>query len=462
MQTVAQSLSQTSGSEHAGAGAGKSLVELGPPRIRLLLRGLRRRSLICRVPSDASAVTRVGRETEERHAGLRPGSVDSVWRRFEALYATGVHPALQLCIIHQGCIVLDRAIGHARHNHPGSAHPRPLQMRPDTPINLFSVAKSVTAMLIHKLQEQGRLDLDEPVARYFPGFERHGKQAITIRQVLTHRAALASFPANAAAPMGAAMLHDPDAIRAGLIEMRPQGVIGASPGYHALTGGFILAEVMRQVSGSEPPELLRRLIKQPMGLDWLDYSVPRGDVHRVAVNAVTGLPSAPVSRRLMRILGMGLNEAIALSNQAQFLTACVPAASLISTAGGMARFYQCLLEGGLSNGRRIFQPETVALARAADRARPSIDRIVGIPVLYSPGFMLGHAGLSLYGWNRHATFGHLGVTSNVAWARPDTGTVVALVTSGKPVLGHHLIETVSAFAALNALSENRLPPGRRH
>ena len=103
-----------------------------------------------------------------------------------------------------------------------------------------------------------------------------------------------------------------------------------------------------------------------------------------------------------------------------------------------------------------YMGRTVQSAIRPDRQRASLDRVIGIPIRYSAGFMLGHGGVGLYGLNRYSTFGHLGLSSTLTWARPDTGSVVCLVTTGKPVLGPHIPEMLSMFSALNRFCENRL------
>lgn len=415
---------------------------------------LARLSRLSKVPRDLDRVTDRGPETPEQQVGLRRGSAEALWHRLRQLYATGVQPGLQLCVRHGGEVVLNRAIGHARGAEPGSDHADPEPMRIDTPINLFSAAKAVNAMLVHKLAELGHFRMDDRVAQYVPGFERHGKNRITIRQVLTHRAGLQRLPILARED-ALDVLADPKAVLELILDLVPAR-IGGAPAYHAVTGGFVLAEVMRRATGREPRALLTELIKQPLGAGWLDFGVAAADVDRVARNADTGFMPRPLAWQMANILGVPFGLAVELSNDPRFLTAVVPSANVISTAQDMAAFYQCLVDQGRFGGRRVFEPATVRRALAPDRPGATIDRVIGIPVRYSPGFMVGHRGLSLYGWNRQSTFGHLGLSSTFTWARRDTGTAVALITNGKPILGPHLRQMVGVFTGLNAFCENKL------
>lgn len=103
------------------------------------------------VPDDLAAVTVRGDESG------RAEEADAVWERVEALYRTGMHPGIQVCISHRGEVVVDRAIGHARgvgpDRPPGADGAVPMTL--ETPVNLFSASKAVTGMLMHKLEERG-------------------------------------------------------------------------------------------------------------------------------------------------------------------------------------------------------------------------------------------------------------------------------------------------------------------
>ncbi len=419
---------------------------------------LGRFSKLSSVSDDYAAITDIGAETPEVAAGLKSGTVDAMWQRMVALYATGVQPGLQLAIMHQGEIVLNRAIGHARGNAPGEQDLAPLTMGIDTPINLFSAAKAVTAMLMHKLAEEGYFSIDDPVAQYIAGFERHGKQDIRIRDILTHRATLTRLPSLDDGFVNLDYLHDPEALLEMVRDLQPQGKIGGAPAYHAITGGFVMAELMRQTTGEDPRNLLNKYIKDELELRWLDYGVKAADLDKVALNAETGLVPKPIAWHLGRVVGAPFAEAIRVSNDPRFLSAVIPSANLLSTAQDMARFYGCLLNKGMWQGKKVFEASTVRQAIAADSkgTMPTLDRVIGIPIRYSPGFMLGHRGIGLYGLNRTSTFGHFGFTSTLTWARPDTGTAVALLTNGKPILGPHITQMLGMFSGLNAFCENRL------
>src|SRR5205085_9800624 len=109
-----------------------------------------------------------------------------------------VHPAVQVCVRRNGAVVLDRAIGHARGNGSGDDSVIEEQTAtPETPFVIYSGAKAVTALVVHMLHDRGVLAVADPVCRYLPEYDRHGKGAITIGQVLAHRAGVPNLPREA-------------------------------------------------------------------------------------------------------------------------------------------------------------------------------------------------------------------------------------------------------------------------
>jgi len=403
--------------------------------------------LRCRVPDDLEAVTDVGDEDDPRDAGTSGDAIESLWQEFCALYRAGVHPGLQLCVRRHGAIALDRSIGHARGNAPGEGTGGDLvPMTTHTPVNLFSAAKAITAMVIHKLDEQRVIHLDDRVCEYVPGFERHGKDRITIRHLVAHKAGIPNLPPEA---LDLDLLQKPEHLLEILYEMRPRSRPGLLLAYHAVSSGFVLAELVQRATGQSLREVLARQIREPLGLEWLHYGVDAKDVHRVAQNALTGPPVLPPISTLLRdAIGVEMADAVRISNDPRFLTAIIPSANVISTARDTAAFYQCLLNGGELDGVRVFEPRTVHHA-IDEQTGLEIDLTLMLPIAYSLGFMLGSRYLSLYGWNHPQAFGHLGLTNIFSWADPERDLVVAILATGKPVISLHVLRVVQFFSALH-------------
>ena len=168
------------------------------------------------VPHDLEAVTDRGQEFGERELCR---AVEAVWSSALALYRTGVHPALQLCVRHRGRVVLDRAVGYASGNAPTDRGEAPrVRVSTSTPFRLYSASKAVTAMVIHKLDEQQILHINNHVCDYVPEFGRHHKQWITVRHLLSHRAGIPNVPPEA---MDLDLLSDPERICEILCDARP-------------------------------------------------------------------------------------------------------------------------------------------------------------------------------------------------------------------------------------------------
>ena len=385
-------------------------------------------------------VARSGVEVEPRAAGLDPAAIDEVWRACVATYRTGLYPALALCIRRRGHVVLDRSLGHARGNAPFDPPDAPrVVATPRTLFNLFSASKMVIAMLVHGCDQRGLVHLDDPVARYVPEFGRHGKDRITLRHVLTHRAGIPRIPPQFA-DLG--LLERPSELLAVLANQKPSWPPGRRLAYHALTGGFVLGAVVERVTGKPLRAVLREHILAPLGLSDFDFGVPAARVPEVAVNAFTGPPVLPpVSLVLRRALSVSFPEAVRASNDPRFVTGVVPAGNVIATANAASRFMQLMLDGGAQDGVRVFETRTIERA-VAEQSYLELDLTLGAPIRYGMGFMLGGRFASLFGVRTQRAFGHVGFTNVFVYADPSRDLAVALMTSGKPVLSPGVARTL--------------------
>jgi CubicO group peptidase (beta-lactamase class C family) len=377
------------------------------------------------LPKDLSLVTSTG----EEEATSRPVSL--IWNAVEGLYRCGAHPAISICVRHQGRVVLNRAIGHAKGNGPGAPlGQEKVLATPATPFCAFSISKSITAILIHWLDERNMLRLDDRVVDYLPGFGKYGKHRITIRHILTHRAGLPSV----AGHNDPDLLLSPGRILDLLGESKPAWVPGRRQGYHAVTGGFILGAIAEKVTGKDLRDVMREAITEPLGLRWFNYGVPRESVDQVAESAPTGLSMPPgASYFVKRALGVTFARAVELSNDPRFLATVVPSGNVVATASDLGTFYEMLLHDGQFEGRRILDPRTVHRA-LAESSYLEADLTLIFPVRYGLGFMLGARRLSLFGPDTPHAFGHYGFVNSMGWADPDRELSVGFLTSGKPIM----------------------------
>lgn len=420
-----------------------SIPSVSVPRLPLGLPDPLRR---VRVPSDLDSVTDFGQEVDPGEADATPAQVEAMWKAVQDWYRSGVHPALQVCVRRHGKVILNRAIGHARGNGPRDGQDvEKVQATVDTPFCVYSTSKAITAFLVHKLAERGLLDVHDPVAEYIPGYEKNGKRKITVGHVLAHRAAVPNLPKTA-------LELENLGNRQFMVDLLVDAVPFAKPGkylaYHAVSGGFILGEVVQAVTGKNIREVLVEEFLDPLNFRWMNYGVKPEDVDKVAVNYITGPPTAPpLSTLLTRMLGIDIDSLVNLTNDPRFLTGIVPAANTVTNAWELSRFFEVMRCGGELDGVRVIQTKTIRRA-LEERSHLEIDLSMGYPTRFSYGLMLGSRVLSIYGRNTQHAFGHLGFTNILAWADPGRATSVAVLNSGKPIIYPEIPQFPGTMAAI--------------
>jgi len=384
-----------------------------------------------RIPSDLDSVTTIGDEAPGG-GSIGTDGVERIWKAAVAMYKSGVHPAVQVCVRREGEVVLDRAIGHARGNGPDDRRETPKVLAtPGTPMTVYSAAKAITAFVTHKVIERGLVALDDPIAKFIPEYESNGKGSITVGHVLSHRAGVPNLPREA---LSLDYIDDREYLTRILCEAKPFAEPGKLLAYHAVSGGFILGEVVARATGKSIREVLAEEFLDPLGFRWTNYGVAPEDTDEVALNYLTGPPSLPpLSTLLTRALGVPLTELVATTNDDRFLTAIVPAANLVTTAGELSRFFEIMRCGGELDGIRVIETETIRTA-LEEQSHLEIDFSLGFPTRFSYGLMLGARVLSLFGRDTQHAFGHLGFTNMLGWADPQRALSAAILTNGKPIL----------------------------
>jgi CubicO group peptidase (beta-lactamase class C family) len=285
------------------------------------------------------------------------------------------------------------------------------------------------------LADRGALDVGDRVADYIPEYAGGGRDTTTIDHVLSHRAGIPFIPRDL---IDLDELADEELFLKALPRMTARTRPGAALSYHAVTGGFVLAELIKRVTGKDLRTVLQTEILDPLGFRWTNYGVRAEDLPLVGHSNPTGpvvLP--PLSLAITRALGLPGDEITRISNDARFLTAVVPAGNVVTTANEMSRFMEILRCGGTLDGVTVMRPRTVKRA-LGERAYHEIDRTLGAPIRFGSGYMLGARRLSLFGPDTDDAFGHLGFTNVMMWADPRREITVGLVTSGKPYASPHL------------------------
>ncbi|MFI7058474.1 serine hydrolase domain-containing protein [Streptosporangium canum] len=305
----------------------------------------------------------------------------------------------------------------------------------DTLQVVFSTTKGVTAACAHLLSQRGELDLDAPVAEYWPEFAANGKDRVPVRWLLTHQAGLPAID-HPITPAEAIAWHP---MVTALAAQRPFWEPGTEHGYHAHTYGWLVGEVVRRVTGRSLGTFLAEEIAAPLGLDlWI--GLPETERHRVSrivtapldldalaridldalpgpAREVMGAYADPTSltRRSMAVVTPPLNH-----DDPDEQAAEMPSTNGICTARALARFYAALI--GEVDGHRILASDTLAAATAEQVS--GTDRVLRVPVRIGTGFGLPTPDAF---WYSPTAFGFPGYGGSLGFADPANGLAFGYV-----------------------------------
>jgi CubicO group peptidase (beta-lactamase class C family) len=359
------------------------------------------------------------------------GRCDTRFKRvrelFEAGFESGAELGAGLNVVVEGRELIDLWGGFA-----DKARSRP--WRRDTLANVYSTTKGITAIAAHQLIERGELELDAPVARYWPEFAQKGKAELPVRMLLNHQAGLAAV----AKPLVPEDLYDWGTMTRALAEQEPWWQPGADHGYHAITYGWLVGELIRRVSGMGVGRYVREHIAAPLGaefwiglpeeLDARTAELLQGPISTDGPNLLERIIAEP-NGVLAKAFG---NPSLLLMspNTREWRAAELPAANGHTTAAALARIYAALANGGELDGVRVLRPETIERARSEESYGP--DRVLTLVTRFGLGFMLPPANEPL-GPNPRS-FGHGGAGGSLGIADPEAklgfGYVMNLMHTG--------------------------------
>jgi CubicO group peptidase (beta-lactamase class C family) len=284
---------------------------------------------------------------------------------FAKEFADGNELGAGVALTLEGELVVDLWAGHQ-----DTARTKPFER--DTLVNVYSTTKGITAIALHRLVDEGKVDLDAPVARYWPEFAQAGKASLPVRYLLSHQAGLAAVRK----PLPQEALFDWSAMTAALAAQAPWWEPGKAHGYHALTFGWLNGEVVRRVRGKKLGDVVRDEIARPLGATFeigfgsdLDAQVAplaqgpihpsSGDIDFDLVKAVTENPEG----LLAKAFGNPPVLAPGLVNSRAWRGAEIPGANGHSNAHSLARIYAPLANGGRAFGVQLLSKEAIERAR---------------------------------------------------------------------------------------------------
>jgi CubicO group peptidase (beta-lactamase class C family) len=381
-----------------------------------------------------------------------------------------------LCVYHRGACVVD-LWGGVR-DRAGNA------WRRDTMAPSFSTTKGVASTLLHMMVDRGLLKYDDPVAKHWPEFAQAGKGTITVRHVLAHQSGL--YHIRQMIDDAQRMLDWEYMVRA-IERTPPVHPPGERSGYHGLTYGFLVGEILQRVTGRGFSQLVQDEIAQPLGLDGLYVGAPEaalaraaeliwpspGLLGRLAIGPQLGDTlerAAAVWRRALLLVGVDIDlgsvlDALAPRGISSFdfgapdtLRVAIPAANGLFTARALARMYAALAGGGTLDGVRLLSRDT--LRRAAQvQGRAARRAVLPFDMRWRLGY---HAIFTTQGIPKHA-FGHFGFGGSGAWADPRRELAVGMIVNsgmGTP-FGDLRIARISGAVLRCVQARAQLPAVRR-
>lgn len=304
--------------------------------------------------------------THDRYAPVRAA--------FEDTLASGQETGGSCCVTVDGQTVVDLWGGFA-----DADRTRPWHR--DTIVNVYSATKTMTALVVLLLADRGELDVDAPVARYWPQFAANGKDRITIAQVMSHTAGLAVW----AEPVVVEDLYDWEKVTGLLAAQAPLWQPGTVSGYHAVTQGYLAGEVVRRITGRSLGTVFREEIAGPLDADF-HIGLPASQDARVAdlIAPVGGPPFGPDPGDLT--LRVATNPAVdpAVTRTRAWRGAEIPAGGGTGNARSMAEIQAVLANGGVAGGRRLLTAD--GCRRVLDVRVEGRDLVLDLPLRFGLGF----------------------------------------------------------------------------
>jgi CubicO group peptidase (beta-lactamase class C family) len=336
----------------------------------------------------------------------------------------GLHLGAQVFVSIDGKTVADLGVGEARAGVP---------MTPESMVIWFSMTKPSVAVAIAQQWERGHLEIDDRVVDHVPEFGAHGKEAITLRHLLTHTAGIRGADAISSTAPGDEYW---DEIVAGICAVEPEAdwVPGRRAGYHLTCGMTILAEIVHRLDGRRFEQYVRDEIYEPLGMTdcWVGMPAARFAAYGDRIGTMHSTSS-------------GAAIPLGMFDTPEALRVCSPGGGGRGPVRQLARLYEAMLARGDLDGGRVLSPQSVEAITARHR--------VG---LYDETFHaqcdwgLGFA-VDAFAMGRHASpraFGHGGALSAISFADPEHGLVAVVQTNGMCANDDHYLRLADITTTL--------------
>jgi CubicO group peptidase (beta-lactamase class C family) len=306
----------------------------------------------------------------DRFAPVRAG--------FESNFASGEENGACFCMTLEGETVVDLWAGYA-----DEAQTRPWEK--DTIVNVYSTTKTMTALTALLLADRGEIDFTARVAKYWPEFAANGKQDVTVAHLMSHAAGLSGWKE----PLVREDLYDWEKATSLLAAQAPYWEPGTACGYHAMTQGYLVGEVVRRVTGQSLGTVFRKEIAEPLGADF-HIGLPATEDHRVA-DLTPPPPGGGIGEGPANELVTNMSNNPPLNpldtRTREWRGAEIPAAGGTGNARSVAAVQTLMANGGYANGKQILSE--AGCRKALELQIEGKDLILGMPARYGMGFGLG-------------------------------------------------------------------------